>query len=182
MTPETATQLLCKVGKDQDQQAFNLLFAEFAPRIKSYMMREGAEAAAADDVAQEAFTNIWRKAHLYDPSKGSAPTWMFRIARNLRIDRFRKERVWQPLPEEHLELASEEPSPDDVVDQNAQYEALRVALDELSPEQREVIELAYLGGLSQSQVSERLGVPLGTVKSRMRLAYEKLQPLLEKYR
>ena len=178
MTPETATDLLCKVADERDQRAFQELFDAFSGRIKSYMVRHGAEAATADDIVQEAFTTVWRKAHLFDRRKGTAPSWIFRVARNLRIDRVRKERVWQPLPDDHLEQVSEDAPPDEAVSQNERQEAVREALGLLPPEQLEVIELCYMDGLSQSEAAERLELPIGTVKSRMRLAYSKLQPIL----
>ena len=178
MTPEMATTLLCQVAEDRDERAFQLLFDDYAPRIKYYMMQQGAEAATADDIAQEALTTVWRKAHMFDPSKGNAPAWIYRVARNLRIDRIRRERVWQPLPDDHREEASNDPTPDEELSQNEVQTAVREAIETLPVEQREIIELCYMGGLSQSEAAERLEIPVGTVKSRMRLAYGKLQPIL----
>ncbi|MEO1608990.1 MAG: sigma-70 family RNA polymerase sigma factor [Pseudomonadota bacterium] len=179
MTPETASNLLLRIAKDADEAAFNELYGHYAPRIKAYMMREDADDAAADDLAQQAMAVIWRKAYLFDPAKGAANAWIFRVARNLRIDRLRRERVWQALPEDHKEQPSNDPKPDDVLMSNQRNQALWEAVQTLPPEQLQVIELCYLSGLSQSEAARHLSLPLGTVKSRLRLAYAKLRPLLE---
>ena len=179
MKSDIATNLLQRIAEHADENAFNELYSYFAPRIKTYMIREGADSTAADDLAQQAMTMIWRKAHMFDPAKGTAKSWIYRIARNLRIDRLRKERVWQVLPEDHNEQPSSDPAPDDVLMTNEREEALLQALKTLPPEQLQVIELCYLSGMPQSQVAERLSLPLGTVKSRMRLAYTKLRSLLD---
>ena len=118
---------------------------------------------------------------MFQSDKGNASAWIYRIARNLRIDRFRRERVWQPLPENHNEQASSAPLADDVVLTSERQSAVQQALAALPTEQLEVVELAYLGGMSQSEVSHKLGIPIGTVKSRMRLAYPKLAPLLAEF-
>lgn len=148
MTPEMPTTLLCRVANDRDERAFQLLFDDYAPRMKQYMMQQGADAATADDIAQDALTTVWRKAHMFDPSKGNAPAWIYRVARNLRIDRIRRERVWQPLPEDHREEVSDKPAPDEQISQNEVQTAIRKAIETLPAEQREIIEHCYMGGLS----------------------------------
>ncbi len=181
MSPETANSLLVLVAQKSDEAAFNDLFAYFAPRIKQFLMREGADAATADDVAQQAMANVWRKAHMFSADKGNASAWIYRIARNLRIDRIRRERVWQPLPEDHTEQASSDPSADDIVLSSERQKAVQDALQTLPVDQLEVVELSYLSGMSQSEVAHQLNIPVGTVKSRMRLAYAKLLPLLTEF-
>ena len=106
-------------------------------------------------------------------------TWVFAIARNLRIDRLRREVPWQELPEGRLAEASSEPLPDEAMTEKEQKERVQAALAELPPEQKEVVSLAYLEGFSHSEIAERLGLPLGTVKSRMRIAYQKIRQALE---
>ena len=180
MSPELAKELLRKVAEKKDQAAFQQLFENYAPRIKGFMIRSGADAATADDLAQEALTAVWRKAHMYAPDKGNPTSWIFTIVRNLRIDRFRKERVWQPLPEEHSEIASDDVGPDELVSRRERLVTLQESLKVLPQEQLEVVRLSYLDGLAHSDIADRLGLPIGTVKSRMRLAYQKLRPLVDK--
>lgn len=178
MSAEVAIGLIRKVAETKDQSAFSELFEHFAPRIKGYMIRQGAASDIAEDLAQEALTIVWRKATLYSSEKGNPITWIFTIARNLRIDRLRRERAWQPLPEGHAESPSEDPSPDDMVSEQERSEKVREALKNLPAEQVEIVTLSFVNGLSQSEIAKHLNIPLGTVKSRMRLAYQKLRPIV----
>ena len=175
----TMADLLQRVAANGDVEAFRMLFESYAPRVKSYMMRQGAGADAAEELAQETLLAVWRKAALYSEDKGSATTWIFTIARNLRIDRLRREVVWQPLPDDHEEQSSGDPAPDEVLSEQERRERVRAVLAELPAEQAEVVNLAFLEGLSHSEISQKLGLPLGTVKSRMRLAYQKIRDALE---
>jgi RNA polymerase sigma-70 factor (ECF subfamily) len=171
--------LLRRISQQRDTQAFRELFHAYGPRIKAYMMRKGVEAQAAEDLAQETMLTVWRKASLYSVEKGNATTWIFTIARNLRVDRVRRSMSFQPLPEGHQEQASAEPSPEAQVATGEIETRVRAALGTLPADQREIIVLAYVEGLSQTEIAERLAVPLGTVKSRMRLAYQKVRTALE---
>jgi RNA polymerase sigma-70 factor (ECF subfamily) len=147
--------------------------------VKAYMMRQGADPATAEDLAQETLLTVWRRAALYVEEKGSAATWIFAIARNLRIDRLRREVPWQELPEGGPEPASSEALPDEAVAEKERQARVRAALATLPPEQHEVVALAYLEGLSHGEIAQRLRLPLGTVKSRMRIAYQKIRAGLE---
>ena len=171
--------LLQRLAATGDVEAFRELFQAYAPRVKSYMMRQGSDPNMAEELAQETLLTVWRKARLYSGEKGSASTWIFTIARNLRIDRLRKEVAWQPMPEGADEEPSSDPLPDEEL--SARERSLRVqkALAELPADQSEVVTLSYIEGLSHSEIAERLGLPLGTVKSRMRLAYQKVRETLE---
>ncbi len=171
--------LLQRIAERADPAAFRELYEAYGPRVKAYMMRKGADAGTAEDLAQETLLTVWRKAALYAGDKGSMTTWVFAIARNLRIDRLRREVPWQELPEWRLAEASSEPLPDEAVAEKERQERVQAALAELPPEQKEVVSLAYLEGLSHSEIAERLAVPLGTVKSRMRIAYQKIRQALE---
>ena len=173
------TDLMQRVARHRDVQAFRELFRVYGPRIKSYMMRRGVEAQAAEDLAQETMLTVWRKASLYSDEKGNTTTWIFTIARNLRIDRVRRGALFEPLPEGHQEEASTEPSPEAATSDRQIETRVRAALAELPPEQREIVVLAYIEGLSQSEIADKLGIALGTVKSRMRLAYQKVRAALE---
>jgi RNA polymerase sigma-70 factor (ECF subfamily) len=171
--------LLRRIAERSDPEAFRELYEAFGPRVKAYMVRQGADAGTAEDLAQETLLTVWRKAALYSGDRGSMSTWVFAIARNLRIDRLRREVPWQELPEGRLAEASDEPLPDEAVAEKERQQRVQSALAALPPEQKEVVALAYLEGLSHSEIADRLGMPLGTVKSRMRIAYQKIRQTLE---
>ena len=172
-------ELLQRVSQHGDTAAFRELFELYGPRVKSYMMRRGVDPQAAEDLAQETLMTVWRKASLYSGEKGSAAAWIFTIARNIRTDRLRRSITFQALPEAHDEEASADPTPEAAVS-SLQIEArVRAALAELPPDQRQIVVLAYIDGLSHSEIAERLGLSIGTVKSRMRLAYQKVRTALE---
>jgi RNA polymerase sigma-70 factor, ECF subfamily len=171
--------LLQRIAEKADADAFNELFQSFAPRVKSYMMRQGADPTTAEELAQETLLMVWRKAALYSGDKGSASTWIFTIARNLRIDRLRREVPWQELPEGHNEISSDDPTPDQIVSDRERQERTQAALATLPEDQKAVVSLSYLEGLSHSEIADRLNLPLGTVKSRMRLAYLKIRQAVE---
>jgi RNA polymerase sigma-70 factor, ECF subfamily len=164
-------ELLQRIADGGDVEAFRTLFRDYAPRVKSYMLRQGADPTTAEELAQETLLTVWRKACLYSGDKGSATTWIFTIARNLRIDKLRRESMWVALPNSYDEEPATDPLPDDVVAEAERKVRVRQALSTLTPNLYEVVALSYIEGLSHSQISERLGLPIGTVKTRMRLAY-----------
>jgi RNA polymerase sigma-70 factor, ECF subfamily len=164
-----------KIAAERDEQAFRQLFEKFAPLVKAFMLRQGADSATAEELAQETLMTVWKKAGLYSSDKGSVSTWIFAIARNLRIDRLRKEEQWVPLPGIYDEVPSQEDAPDAVVSLTELERAMRRALDLLPTEQREVVMLSFIEGLPHGEIASRLGLPVGTVKSRIRLAYSKLR-------
>ncbi len=170
--------LIGRIAAAADRTAFAELFQHFAPRVKSYAMRLGAAGPAAEELAQETLLAVWRKAAQFDPARASASTWIFTIARNLRIDALRRERP-APPPED-----DKDPSPlADVVLSGVQQDGrVREALRRLPPEQLQVIELSFFSEAAHSEIAERLGLPLGTVKSRLRLAMGRLRALLEDLR
>lgn len=171
--------LLQRVSTRSDVEAFRELFETYGPRVKSYMMRRGADPQVAEDLAQETMLMVWRKAALYSEERGSLSTWIFTIARNLRIDRLRRELPFQALPEGHDEEASSEPLPDETMAEREMQARTQAAIAALPPEQHEVVRLAYIEGLSHSDIAAKLRLPLGTVKSRMRLAYQKIRETVE---
>ena len=172
-------EFLQRIAEKGDVEAFRKLFQVYAPRVKSYMMRQGADANTAEELAQETLLTVWRKAALYSGEKGSATTWIYTIARNLRIDRLRREMTWVQLPEGHDEKASDDIAPDEAVSVAERRVRVQKALAGLPADQHEVVALSYIEGLSHSEIAERLGLPLGTVKSRMRLAYLKIRESVE---
>ena len=172
-------EFLQRIAEREDVEAFRKLFQAYAPRVKAYMMRQGADANTAEELAQETLLTVWRKAALYSGEKGSATTWIFTIARNLRIDRLRREMSWVELPDGHNEEPSPDALPDEILSEHERKGRVQRALASLPPDQYEVVALSYVEGLSHSEIAERLGLPLGTVKSRMRLAYGKVRELVE---
>ncbi|MBX9683409.1 MAG: sigma-70 family RNA polymerase sigma factor [Hyphomicrobium sp.] len=170
---------LQRIAERGDVEAFRKLFQAYAPRVKAYMMRQGADPNTAEELAQETLLTVWRKAGLYSGEKGSATTWIFTIARNLRIDRLRRELSWVELPDGHDEEPSPDALPDELLSQQQRKLRVQTALATLPPDQLEVVSLSYIEGLSHSEIAERLGLPLGTVKSRMRLAYHKVRESVE---
>lgn len=172
-------EFLQRIAERGDVEAFQKLFQAYAPRVKSYMMRQGADPNTAEDLAQETLLTVWRKARLYSGDKGSATTWIFTIARNLRIDRLRRESTWVELPDGHDQEASPDALPDELLSEQERKARVQRALGDLPPDQHEVVVLSYIEGLSHSEIAEKLGLPLGTVKSRMRLAYLKVREAVE---
>ena len=172
--------LLSLIARDRSDAAFRRLFDEFGPRVRSFMLRQGADAATAEELAQETLLTVWRKAALYAPGKGAPSTWIFTIARNLRIDKLRREARWQELTDEQAEaIPSDDVGADEQVSDRQRQVRVQEVLAALPPDQREVVVLAFIDGLSHSEIAKRLTLPLGTVKSRMRLAYQKVRDALE---
>ena len=170
---------LQRIAEGGDVEAFRKLFEAYAPRVKSYMMRQGADANTAEELAQETLLTVWRKAGLYSGEKGSATTWIFTIARNLRIDKLRREQTWVALPDGYDQEVSPDATPDEALAEEERRVRVQRALAELPREQHEAVVLSYIEGLSHSEIAERLGLPLGTVKSRMRLAYLKIREAVQ---
>lgn len=175
-------ELLHRIACSSDKSAFTELFADFGPMIKGFMMRKGATPEMAEDLAQDTMVQLWRKASLYSPEKGSVSTWVFTIARNLRVDTFRRAKGVRFEEISNFDFQSDDPSGEDNV--NGAQESIIVAdaVKALPAEQREVVELAFRDDLTHMEIAERLDLPLGTVKSRMRLAYNKLSAALEDLR
>jgi RNA polymerase sigma-70 factor (ECF subfamily) len=171
--------LIVQVALKQDRQAFATLFDHFAPRLKSFMMRKNTSAELAEDLVQEAMIAVWTKASLYEPSKGSVTTWVFTIARNLRIDRARRD-VHMPTTElGDYDEPSEAPEGEELLVRKQEDGLVSRALQSIPEEQRRILVLSFVDDLPQSEIAERLSIPLGTVKSRMRLAYGHLRRILE---
>ncbi len=173
--PGRLNELLLRVAGAADREAFNALFAFFAPRIKGYLMRIGAPADLAEDLAQEAMLKVWRKAKLFDPTKASAATWIFTIARNLRIDAARRAARPAPDAEDPAFTPEEEPRADVMMERQSRDEKIRAAFASLPPAQYEVVRLHFIDDAPHSEIARRLNLPLGTVKSRLRLAFEKIR-------
>jgi RNA polymerase sigma-70 factor (ECF subfamily) len=165
--------MLLRVRDAQDTAAFAALFLHFAPRIKGFLMKSGAPEALAEECAQDVMTTLWQKSHLFDPERASVATWIFTIARNRRIDTLRKSR--RPEPEDLPWGPEAEPDQQAALELRQDTERLGVALAQLPAKQRALIERAYFGDLSHSEIASETGLPLGTIKSRIRLALERLR-------
>jgi RNA polymerase sigma-70 factor (ECF subfamily) len=166
------------VALRRDREAFAELFSHFAPRLKAWLMKSGATAAAAEDFAQDAMLTVWRKADLFDARKARAATWIFTIARNRRLDMLRRDA--RPLPMPEIDLTDVEVQrPDDILAASQDAERVRDALSRLNPDQVEVLRLAFFLDSPHSEIARRLDLPLGTVKSRIRNAMIKLRLILE---
>ena len=176
---EWLAELLDRVAKQQDKAAFALLFEHFGPRVKGFMMRKGADSELAEDLAQDTMITVWRKAHMYSGDKGSVSTWIFTIARNRRIDWARKLKGIQFSDISELDQPSEDRSADEIVLGNQEAKSVSDAVERLPSDQKQVISMAFMEDMTQQEISQRLDLPLGTVKSRMRLAYQKLSKSLE---
>ena len=175
-------QWLKAVAEQQDRGAFGRLFQYFAPRIASFMERSGLNAAEAEEISQETMVVVWRKAALYDPAQAGVSTWVFTIARNLRVDLARKAsrasagvaategtcRCGSRLPSRMSALASERDA------------RVRSAMATLSPEQATVLRLSFFAEKPHAEIARELSLPLGTVKSRTRLAMAKIRAILER--
>lgn len=175
-------QLITAIGLHQDRLAFARLFDHFAPRIKSYMLRMAASNGEAEELAQEVMLLVWRKAALYDPTGHGAAAWIFTIARNVRIDSVRRAKrggLKQVAEVDAEFLADSAPRADDRLAAKQQDARVRAALKDLPAEQRKVVELSFFEDKAHGEISTVLGLPLGTVKSRLRLALEKLRKNLE---
>ena len=171
--------MLVRVGRDRDKDAFASLFEYFAPRIKSFLLRLGTDMSLCEEIAQEAMIMVWRRAETYNPSQSGASTWIFTIARNKRIDRLRREN--RPLPDLADPAFAPEPveTGEKTIFRQQEEEKIRHALKNLPDEQAKMIFSAYYEEKSHREIADESGVPLGTVKSRIRLALNRLRAHLD---
>lgn len=171
---------MAAVSRDADQVAFIHLFDHFAPRVHAYLLRLGMDRANAEEITQDVMLTMWQKASLFDPEKSSVGTWLFRIARNRRIDSARRDNARRI--DENDPMLSPAPAfmQDDTLDSATRAHHVSKALATLPGEQIALLRLAFFDGLSHSEISEKTGLPLGTVKSRIRLAFAKLRQALER--
>jgi len=171
--------MLVRVGRDRDKVAFAALFEYFAPRIKSFLLRLGTDMSLCEEIAQEAMIMVWRRAETYNPSQSGASTWIFTIARNKRIDRLRREN--RPLPDLADPAFAPEPveTGEKTIFRQQEEEKIRHALKNLPDEQAKMIFSAYYEEKSHREIADESGVPLGTVKSRIRLALNRLRAHLD---
>ncbi len=177
-SPQDMSSLVEAVARDRDVAAFEILFRHFGPRVKTYMMRKIRDRQLAEELMQEAMMSVWNKAALFDPEKGAVSAWIFTIARNLVISAFRKQNrpEFDPDDPAFVPVAIE---PADVELQNRQEaDRLLAAMGRLPPEQLELVQRSFFGEVPHATLAQEYGLPLGTVKSRIRMAVAKLRKSL----
>lgn len=170
--------LLAEVARARSRAAFRDLFGHFAPRIKGFMMKSGASEELAEEIVQETMVTVWIKAAQFDSARAGASTWIFTIARNKRIDIMR--RINRPAPDPEDPMFQPDPpiSGEDFTQANEDQVRVRAAMEHLPPEQAEIIRLSFFDSLTHSEIAARLSLPLGTVKSRLRLSFRKIRSAL----
>lgn len=174
------TNWMMAVRDARDKAAFGLLFDYYAPRLKGFVMRTGTGNAQAEEIVQDVMLTVWRKAHLFDPQRAQVSSWIYQVARNRQIDILRRES--RPIPEELAPPESTEEDASQILAMDQEAQQLREALARLKPGQREMVEKAYLGDLTHAEIRAETGLPLGTIKSRIRLGLEKLRHELKDLR
>ena len=167
--------LLSNVGLHQDKIAFAEVFQFFAPRVKSYMVKLGCPEEMAEELSQQTLLQVWRKAQLYDAKKSAASTWIFRIARNMRIDMLRKQKHFFDTDFDLTTIEDEQENAELKINKEQVNERLTLALSDLPLDQADIIRMSFFDGLSHSEIAKKLQIPLGTVKSRIRLAFARLR-------
>ncbi|WP_282604927.1 sigma-70 family RNA polymerase sigma factor [Pelagibius sp. Alg239-R121] len=180
--PLTAPELVTFVSKIAEQRcktSFQALFGYFAPRLKAYLMRLGSDADQAEELVQEAMIMVWRKAASFDASQAAVSTWIFTIARNKRIDAIRREKRPEIDLEDPALVPQSESLADDIIEEQQDARRLKAAISRLSSEQATLIKMAYFGDKAHGAIAEETGLPLGTVKSRLRLALGHLRKELK---
>ena len=172
-------RLLLRVGSDRDRFAFKKLYEHFAPRLKSFLLRIGSDMSAAEEICQESMIMVWRRAETFNPDSAGASTWIFTIARNKRIDKLRKDN--RPLPDLNDPSFFQIPvdKSDDILQRVEEEKKIKNALKNLPPEQAKLILSAYYEEKSHRKIADETNSPLGTVKSRIRLAINRLRTQLE---
>lgn len=171
-------RLLLDVANSRSRSAFAELFAHFAPRVKGFIMRSGMSEEMAEEIMQETMVTVWTKAAQFDAARAGASTWIFTIARNKRIDVLRRVSRPEPDPEDPMFQPDPPQSGEEFTQSREDQVRVRAALEQLPPEQVEIVRLSFFDSLTHSEIAERLSLPLGTVKSRLRLSFRKIRTAL----
>ncbi|MEN9223372.1 MAG: sigma-70 family RNA polymerase sigma factor [Thermostichus sp. BF3_bins_97] len=173
-------QLLVKIAQ-QDQTALSELYDRYARILLGLAYRLVGSLEEAEEVVLDVFNQVWRIAARYDPSRGRVDVWLFMLTRSRALDRLRAlQRAAKAIPASQvaLSLNSGSPEPEENLQLSERRELIQTALEQIPPEQRQVLELAYFGGLTQSEIARQTGIPLGTIKKRARLGLWKLREIL----
>ena len=180
--PDELSELLIAVAEHKDRKAFIRLFEHFGPRVKSYLKRLGVNDSEADDLMQEVMLTVWRRAEQFDCRKARASTWIFTITRNKRIDAIRRERRPELDPNDPALVPDRDDDPSEAVSANEWRAAIKRAIDEVPEEQAKLLRMSFFEDKTHDAIASELDLPLGTVKSRIRLAVAKLRRSLEDLR
>ena len=181
---ETATyeEMVVRIAAKKDKKAFKALFDHFAPRLKSYLINLGLTGEKAEDIAQDAMISLWQKAAQFNPEKAKASTWLFRIARNRHIDLIRKQKYPEVNADDHMGNMVAPEKTDQPLEGAQTASLIQLAMSKLKSDQQDVIKLSFFEELSHSEIAERLDLPLGTVKSRIRTAFQTLRREIGEYK
>ena len=182
VVPDELSELLIAVAEHKDRKAFIKLFEHFGPRVKSYLKRLGVNDSEADDLMQEVMLTVWRRAEQFDCRKARASTWIFTITRNKRIDAIRRERRPELDPNDPALVPDRDEDPSEAVSANEWRAAIKRAIDEVPEEQAKLLRMSFFEDKTHDAIATELDLPLGTVKSRIRLAVAKLRRSLEELR
>jgi RNA polymerase sigma-70 factor (ECF subfamily) len=172
-------ELMRAIAVDRDRAAFSRLFAQYAPKVKAFLLRGGLQNAVSEELVQDVMLILWRRAETYDPAQASLSTWIYTIARNRRADYFRRSREIGAEATESVEESDPDAATDRIIEQRQQHERLRAAVATLPVEQADVLRRAFFEHKSHSEIASECGLPLGTIKSRIRLAMRHLRGVLE---
>lgn len=178
---EIDKEFVAKLKANKNPEDFEAMFNYYAPRIKSLLMKSGADHAQAEDIMHDTMLNIWQKIDLYNGDKGTFSSWVFTIARNNRIDLLRKKSSQPYTDITEIEIVSETKDGQTLVEEGSVKKNLSDAIDALPDKQKEIIQLSYINDMTQEEISRHLRIPVGTVKSRMRLAYQKMKDNLGEF-
>lgn len=178
------SELMARIAQKHDRAALAVLAAHYGPRLKGWLIHRGVISETAEDLVQDVLIKVWHKAEKFDPQKATFSTWVYRLTRNCWIDYKRKQDRLQPTSPEILQTLAERAveGPDDQYDQLEAAVAVNEALADLTPDTKSMLHMSFFEGLSHSQIAVRTGLPLGTVKSRIRAPLKRLQKRLESYR
>jgi RNA polymerase sigma-70 factor (ECF subfamily) len=177
------SELLTRIAGDRDRSALDAIARHYGPRLKAWLMRRGEQESTAEDIVQDVMVTIWIKAKLFDPDRGSFSTWAYRLTRNCWIDQKRKHKRMEPTDFNAITRLADgaAPAADADYDRREAFRAVHQELAVLSPEQKQILHLSFFEGLSHSEIAQRTGLPLGTVKSRIRAPLKKMKDRLQEY-
>ncbi len=178
------SELMSRISAERDRSALQHIGNHYAPRLKAWLIHRGEQAATAEDIVQDVLVLVWTKSHQFDPARGTVSAWIYRMVRNCWIDHKRKHDRLQPTDPEIMSLLADAPieGPDSEVGQSETAQAVQGALAELPLDQKNMLHMSFFEGLSHSQIAQRTGLPLGTVKSRIRAPLKKLRDNLKDFR